>query len=141
MQIDALGYVDGEAESSVAATNRMIRVQIGITAEFGKMQIPGINLALYSSQNELIRTWTSSGSEALFESLSPGAYYVVKGADKESRSDIRIRDTAEIQQINLHDSYTVHYVIYGAALVLALALLALILLLMRRKRKKRQSAG
>lgn len=141
VQIDALGYVDGEAESSVAATNRMIRVQIGITAEFGKMQIPGINLALYSSQNELIRTWTSSGSEALFESLSPGSYYVVKGADKESRSDIRIRDTAEIQQINLHDSYTVHYVIYGAALVLALALLALILLLMRRKRKKRQSAG
>ena len=141
VQIDPLGYVDGEAESVVEATNRMIRVQIGITPEFGKVQIPGINLALYSPQNELIRTWTTTGTEAIFDSLAPGSYYVVKGSDKETRYDLRIQDTAEVQQIMLHDSFTTHYVIYGAALLLAIVLIILLVGRIRRKRKKRQSAA
>ena len=102
---------------------------------------PGINLALYSPQNELIRTWTTTGTEAIFDSLAPGSYYVVKGSDKETRYDIRIQDTAEVQQIMLHDSFTTHYVIYGAALLLAIVLIVLLVGRIRRKRKKRQSAA
>ena len=141
VQIDALGYVNGEAESTVEATNRMIRVQIGMTAEFGNIQVPGINLALYSPQNELIRTWTTAGTEALFESLEPGSYYVVKGSDKETRYDIRIQDTAEVQQITLHTSYAVHIAILIGALLLSLGLLILMIVMIRRKRKKNRSAG
>ncbi len=134
--IDSLGYVEGEAESRIEATNRMIRVQIGITSEFGKIQIPGINLALYTSQNELIRTWTSSGSETYFDSLEPGTYYVLKGEDRETHHDIRIQDTADIQKISLHDSFIVHYVIYGAALLFAVVLLTLMIVLIRRKGRR-----
>lgn len=138
--VDALGYMDGEPETTVEATNRLLRVQIGVTDEFSDIQIPGLNLALYSDRNELVYTWTSSGNTMSIDSLEPGSYYLIKSGDKENRYDIRIRDTAEIQTINLRDSYIVHYLIYAAILVLAVVLLTLLIVGIVRKRRKKNNS-
>ena len=138
--VDALGYMDGETEATVEATNRLIRVQIGITDEFSDIQIPGLNLALYSARNELVYTWTSSGNAMSIDSLEPGTYYLVKGGDKETRYEIRVRDTAEVQTINLHDSYIVHYVIYAVVFLLAVAILVVLIVVIVRRRKRKNAA-
>ena len=135
--VDAYGYMEGQPETTIEATNRLIRVQIGITDEFSDIQIPGLNLALYSARNELIYTWTSSGNAMSIDSLEPGSYYLIKGGDKDTRYDLRVLDTPEIQTINLRDSYFIHYLIIAAALVLAILLLVvLIIVFVRKKRKK-----
>ena len=140
--VDALGYMNGEAETTVESTNRLLRVLIGITDEFSNIQIPGLNLALYDSNNELVYTWTSSGNAMSIESLEPGTYYLIKGGEKETRYEIRVNDTAEIQTINLRDSYLLHYIIYAGVFLLALvALTALIVAMVRRKKKKKRSAA
>lgn len=139
--VDALGYMDGEPETVVEATNRLLRVQIGITDEFSNIQIPGLNLALYSSRNELVSTWTSSGSAMNIDSLEPGDYYLIKGGDKDSRYEIRVRDTAEIQTINVRDTYLVHYLIYGGILLLAVAALTVLIIVGTRRRRKKKASS
>lgn len=139
--VDAFGYMSGECDTTVEATNRMIRVQFGITDEFSDMQIPGINLALYSDRDGLIYTWTSSGSTMNMESLDPGAYYLLKGGDRETRYDVRVLDSAEIQTINLRDSYLVHYIIYAVLLVLGVIGLTVLIVHFVRKRKRKNTAS
>ncbi len=134
--VSAIGRIDGEPETDVQITNRMIRVQIGITDEFSSIQVPGVNLALYNSSDGLIRTWTTSGSKTSFEGLEPGPYYIIRNADRETRYDIRIADLAEIQEINLTTSYTIRYIIFGASAALVLVFAALAVILIRSKKKK-----
>lgn len=138
--VDAYGYMDGEPETVVESTNRLLRVQIGITDEFSDIQIPGLNLALYTGRDELVYTWTSSGNAMSIDSLEPGGYYLIKSGDKDTRYDIRVRDTAEIQTINLHDSYIVHYLMYAVAFILVVAVLAVLIAVnIRKNRRKKQS--
>ena len=138
VSVDALGYMAGEPETTVEATNRIIRVQFGITDEFSDMQIPGINLALYSQRDGLIYTWTTSGSGMNMETLDPGPYYLIKSGDKDTRYDVRVLDSAEIQTINLRDSYLVHYIIYAALILLAVVLLTMLIIHTVRKRRKKK---
>ena len=133
--------MSGECDTTVEATNRMIRVQFGITDEFSDMQIPGINLALYSDRDGLIYTWTSSGSTMNMESLDPGAYYLLKGGDRETRYDVRVLDSAEIQTINLRDSYLVHYIIYAVLAILGIVGLTALIVHIVRKRKRKNAAS
>ena len=119
----------------------MIRVQFGITDEFSDIQIPGINLALYSDRDGLIFTWTSSGSTMNMDSLDPGAYYLLKGGDRETRYDVRVLDSAEIQTINLRDSYLVHYLIYAVLFVLGIIGLTVLIVHIVRKRKRKNTAS
>ena len=139
--VDAFGYMSGECDTTVEATNRMIRVQFGITDEFSDIQIPGINLALYSDRDGLIFTWTSSGSTMNMDSLDPGAYYLLKGGDRETRYDVRVLDSAEIQTINLRDSYLVHYLIYTVLFVLGIIGLTVLIVHIVRKRKRKNTAS
>lgn len=137
VSISANGRIDDEPETSILMMNRMIRVQIGITDEFSSIQVPGVNLALYNSSDELIRTWTTSGSKMSFESLEPGFYYIIRDADRETKYDIRIVDQAEIQAINLTTSYTLRYIIFGASAAIVLLAVILTIALIRRRRRKR----
>ena len=137
VSVNANGRIGEEPEIDIQITNRMIRARIGITDEFSSIQVPGVNLALYNSSDELIRTWTTSGSKMNFDGLQPGAYYIIRDAERETRYDIRIVDQAEVQEINLTTSYTIRYIIIGAsgAAVLLIVILAVVLIRRRKKRK------
>ena len=131
------GYIGGEASADVTITNRMIRVSIGITDEFSSIQVPGVNLALYSDADELIRTWTTSGSKMSFESLSPGLYYIIRDADRETRYDIRVVDQADVQEINLTTSYTLRYILFGVSAFVLLVIIILTAVFIRRKKRRK----
>ncbi|MBR5109273.1 MAG: hypothetical protein IK099_03675 [Clostridia bacterium] len=140
VSIDPSGRIDGEPEAEVTMANRLIRAQIGITDEFSSLQVPGVSLALYAQDDTLIRAWTSSGTPLMFDTLSPGNYYLIKDADRESHYDIHIMDTAEVQKINIYTTYLMHYVIIGVLATLGVALVVLVIVLqVRRIRKKRNS--
>ncbi len=139
--VTADGRIEGEPFTEVPITSRMIRVQIGITDEFSSIQVPGVNMALYNSSDELIRTWTTSGSKMNFESLEPGAYYIIRDVDRETRYDIHIADQAEIQEINLTTSFTMRYIIIGASGGVVLLGSVLTIALIRRRRKKKREAN
>ena len=139
--VTADGRIDGEALARVDMTGRMIRVSIGITDEFSNIQVPNVNMALYNSANELIRTWTTSGSKMTFNGLAPGEYYIIRNGDLENRTSIRIADQAEIQEINLTTTYVMQYVILGSVAVLTAAIVIILIILLRRRRKKRKRAS
>ncbi len=139
--ISPLGRIDGEPAADLQITNRMIRVAVGITDEFSSVQVPGVNLALYSDANELIRTWTSSGAALTLESLQPGRYYLIKNGETENRYDVTVRDTAEVQSINIHTSYVLYYVIMGVLALAAILAVALTAALIIRRRKKKITAA
>ena len=133
------GRIDGEAETELSVTNRMLRVNIGITDEFSNVQIPGVNLALYNAYDELVRTWTTSGTTQQFTDLEEGSYYIIKDGETEEQYKITVRDTAEVQEINIHSTYILQYLMIGAGLILAIGLIILIIVMIRRRRKKRAS--
>ncbi len=133
------GRIDGEAETELSVTNRMIRVNIGITDEFSNVQIPGVNLTLYNAYDELVRTWTTSGTTQQFTDLEEGSYYIIKDGETEEQYKITVRDTAEVQEINIHSTYILQYLMIGAGLILAIGLIILIIVMIRRRRKKRAS--
>lgn len=135
--VSADGRIDGLTEAELPMTSRMIRVQMGITDEFSSVQVPGVNLALYTRAGEMVRTWTSSGAALVLESLEPGSYYLVKNGETESHYDINIRDTAELQTINIYTSYSMFYVMIGAAAVLLIVGTVLAVVLLRRRKKKK----
>ncbi len=139
--VDALGYIGGEAEAELSLENRMIRVRIGITDEFSAVQVPDINLALYSRDDTLIRTWTTTGSAVSFDGLTPGEYYILWTGEEEKRYDIQIVDQAEIQEINLHTTYMLHYILIGGTGAMLILALVLVLLLIRRRRRKKAKEG
>ena len=138
VQVTADGRIGGETETSVALTNRMIRTQIGITDEFTNVQVPGVNLALYTQNNELVRSWTSNSSPLLFNDLEPGSYYLVTSGQTEMRHSIYVQDVAEVQSINVHTTYMMQYLIIGlAALMVILLAVVTTVLVVRRKQKKK----
>ena len=136
VSVDLNGYIDQEAETSVALTNRMLRASIGITDEFSSVQVPNVNLALYNEQDELIRTWTTTGSALMFNELEEGSYYLIKDGDEEQRHSIRIADQAQVQVINIHTTYVMQYVMF-AFLAIFIISMAIGIPVMIRKRKKK----
>ena len=134
--VSADGRIDGQAEAELPMTSRMIRVQVGITDEFSSVQVPGVNLALYTRAGEMVRTWTSSGAALVLEGMEPGNYYVIKDGETDRHYDINVRDTAEVQTINIYTSYSLIYVMFGAAGVLFIGGIVLAVALARRRRKK-----
>lgn len=134
--VAADGRIQGEAETEIALTNRMIRVAVGVTDEYSGAQVPGVKLTLYGNDGNLIRSWTSAGAAQTFEELAPGSYYLVKDGDGESRYPITVYDTAEVQAANIHATYVLRYVAMGGAGLAALGAGIGAAVILRRRKKK-----
>lgn len=136
--VDTSGYIDGEPEIELPLTNRMLRVSIGITDEFSDIQVPSVNLALYDSDDNLVRTWDTTGSMLTFNNLKEGSYYLIKDGDFEHRYDISVVDTAEVQIINITTTYFMKYIVIGGIALAGIAVVLLAALLVRRRRKQKK---
>lgn len=135
VSIGSDGRIGGEAETTLALTNRLLRVTIGVTDEFSSVQVPGVSLALFSAADELVNSWTTTGSALMFDSLDAGAYYLIKDGDTEHRYGITVHDQAKIQTINIHTTYVMQYVLWGTAGAAAIAAVAVPVVLLRRRKK------
>lgn len=134
------GRIYQEPEMEVSFRNRMLRVTLGITDEFSRAQIPNVSLALYDSDDQLIKTWITTGAPITLTNLKEGNYYLIKDADTESRYEITVRNQAETQAINIHATNMMLYLVVAAAALFVLILLILVLVIIKRKRK-RKAAG
>ena len=140
VSVDVAGYIGESNETLIEGTNRMLRVSLGITDEFSSVQIPNVNLALFDAEDNLIRTWTSSGNAQMFTDLKEGSYYLIKDGDTEKHYDIRVVDQADIQKINIHTTYVLQYVVIGVSIAVGLAAVIGIPAFIRRRRKKKARA-
>lgn len=136
VKVAADGRINGETETELSLTNRMLRVSIGVTDEFSHVQVPGISLSLYNSRDEWIAGWTTSGSSLLMEDLEEGSYYLVMGDDEEKRYPITVRNQAGIQEINIHTTYVMQYVLMGVAALVLMGAAAFLVLHRRSKKSK-----
>ena len=136
VSVDLNGYIDQETETSIELTNRMLRASIGITDEFSSVQVPNVNLALYNDKDELIRTWTTTGSALMFNELEEGSYYLIKDGDEEQRYGIRIADQAQVQVINIHTTYVMQYVMFAFLAVFIISMAIGIPMMIRKRKKK-----
>lgn len=136
VSVDMNGYISRETETTVELTNRMLRASIGITDEFSSVQVPNVNLALYTSAGELVRTWTTTGSALMFNELEAGDYYLIKDGDEERLYSIRINDQAQVQEINIHTTYVMQYVMFGFLAVFAIAVAIAVPMIIRKRKHK-----
>ena len=137
--VDALGYMDGETETDINATNRMIRVMIGIVDEFSKLQVSDVNMALYESNGTMVRTWISTGNPVTIYDLTPGSYYLVKDGNADAKYGMRVVNTAELQTVNLQTTYVMLYATVGASAVALLGGGGAFTIMMIRHRKKKKA--
>lgn len=136
--VTAEGRIGETAKSEMSMTNRLIRVSIGVTDGLSSVQVPGASLSLYNAADELISSWTTSGSSLLMEDLEVGSYYLIKDGDTENRYTFTVRDEAKIQTVNVNTTYLMQYAVLGlAAAALLGVVITLIVVLRRRKNKSR----
>lgn len=136
VSVDMSGYINQETEASVELTNRMLRASIGITDEFSSVQVPNVNLALYNDNDELIRTWTTTGSALMFNELEEGDYYLIRDGNAEQRYSIRIADQAQVQVINIHTTYVMQYVMFAFLAVFIIAVAVAVPVIIRKRKQK-----
>lgn len=134
--VTANGRIGDAVKSELNITNRMLRVSIGVTDDFSNVQIPGVSLALYNAADELISSWTTSGSSLLMEDLGIGSYYLIKDGNEEQRYHVTVRDQAKIQVINVSETYAMQYIVLGIAAAAVLGVGILLTVLLRRRKRK-----
>ena len=134
--VDVNGRIGDAVKAEMQVTNRMLRVSIGVADNFSNVQVPGVSLSLYNAADELISSWTTSGSSLLMEDLELGSYYLIKDGDVENRYNVTVRDQAKIQVVNVNTTYAMQYAVLGLAAAAVLgAGIVLAVILRRRKRK------
>ncbi len=137
VNVGSNGRVANDAHPALNLTNRMIRVTIGMKDAILGSQITDVNLALYESGGELVRTWTTSGVAVTMNDLHPGEYYVIKDGDQTRKYLLSVKNTAELQSLD------VSLLTWRSGVVIALGVLgviftAVVLTVLIRSAKKRR---
>lgn len=135
-RVDSRGYIDGQAETALKLTNEIVRVGIGIRGRLFGGLVSDVNVALYTSDDELLRIWSSSAIEQIFEGLAPGEYKVVVNGNLEGAQRIAVRQTAEMQTYYCVQWTTNDIGALCIAAAIAAGLIALAALLIRRRRRQ-----
>lgn len=130
------GRIDGEAEAVYDLTNYIVRVNISVEDRLFSNPLSDVNLALYDSDGQLIRSWTSRGSAETFENLPEGGYYVLVDGDEDSRYDFEFSEDKALQEV----SVTVWTIQNTAVVAAAITILILVILTLLRIVKKRKSS-
>jgi flagellar hook assembly protein FlgD len=117
-------------------------VKIGAQDILLKSPVSDISFALYDSDNNLIRSWSSSGTDEEFQALPAGTYTVKVNGEKGKRQTFVVRDEAQ-EQIFRFSVWTSQSMLIAAGGCLALPILLLILrgILKFWKRKKEEHKG
>ena len=97
-RVDGRGYIDGSAEATLTLTNEIVRVSIGVKGMLFSGLASDENVALYTSDDELVTIWNSTAIEQVIEGLAPGEYKLVVNGNMEGAQRIQVRQTAEMQQ-------------------------------------------
>lgn len=140
--VDESGWIEEEAEASCDLTNYIPRVSIGIRDKFFGKPVSDVNLALYDSGDKKISTWTSNGSDKVFENLPEGSYYVLVDGSKEKRYEFKASNDIEMQEVTA-SILTMQNILAVAAggLAFVVVILGMIMILKKSKSSKHNKTG
>ena len=132
------GRIDGQPQTTLELSNRMLRVAIGAVDAVLGSGIPDVALDLYDSGDHLLFSWETSGNELLFTDLKEGSYYVVKNRDPEKRYDLQVTDSKELQTLHIP---VITWMSAAAAAGLALLILLIVFLVKTAAKCRRKDAA
>lgn len=135
--VDKYGRIEGGAEAQYDLTNYVVRVQIGAKDALFGNPVSNVNMALYDSNDVLIRTWTTSGSEEIFENPKPGAYYIVVDGKKDKKHPVEFNDETAMQEFAVGIWTMGDIASAAAAGVAALAGLCMVNVVMKKRKRKK----
>lgn len=131
------GRIEEEAEVSFDLTNYIVRVSIGAKDKLFGKPVSSVNMALYDSTDQLIRTWTTSGSAEIFENLPAGDYYVLLNGDKNKKHEFKVAGDKALKEfsVTVWTMQNIAAAAIGCCIVLS-GIFAVTKLLKKRKRRK-----
>lgn len=143
VKVSSNGRIDGESTAELALTNRMLRVSVRAVDSVLRSDTENVELSLYTSAGQLIKTWTSNGASESFTDLAEGSYYIQRGNDASKKYEFTVEDTEAVQ------NWTIQ--VFTAKSAIAIVLIALVvgfvlwfaiflLRLLARKRKEKKQA-
>ncbi|MGN1370250.1 MAG: collagen binding domain-containing protein [Aristaeellaceae bacterium] len=137
-RVDSRGLIDGEPTAEMRLTNSIVRVAIGVRGKLVSGLVSDESVALYDSEGNLLKIWTSSALEQELEGLAPGEYRLVFNGSVENGRPIIVRQTHEMQHFYLQiwTRSDITMVLIASTVAVGLVALAIVLLVMRRKRKR-----
>ena len=139
LNVTADGRINGDAQTELNLTNRVIRVSIGAASNILGGQRAGVELSLYNASDELLRTWTTTNAPITFTDLKAGSYYVTMGENSEKHYTFQVVDQAAVQTVSVGASKTALYVLIGGAVVVVLGAVVLGISALRKRKKKDRS--
>ena len=133
--VDSTGRIDGEAEKEITLSNAIVRISIGVKGKLFGGLVSDENVALYTADGTLVKSWNSSALEEEIEGLEPGEYRIVLRGNMDGATPIVVRQTENMQEFIIqiwttNDIGTL--VIVG---ILGVGLIALAVILISRKRR------
>lgn len=137
--VDENGRIDGIADYTLAAQNRLLRVAVSVTDKLLKEPVADVTVSLYRQDGTLLHSWTSGHTEELMTDLTTGSYYLTLGTDENSRIDFTVNDTAQTQTVGLEVYSTRGIAVFasvGAGLLLAIGLIVYLLTRLAKRKKK-----
>lgn len=114
------GRINDKAEISLNYTNYIVRVTIEAKDRLFGKPVSDVNMALYDSKDQMIRTWTADGSPETFENLPAGNYYVLLNGKKEKKYEFKFSDNKALQEydIAIWTTGNIAVVVLGSGIVL-----------------------
>ena len=95
------GRIDGNAEISFEFTNYIPRINIDIKDRIMGESISDLSVSLYNSNDELVQTWTTGGSEKTFENLAEGSYYILLDGNESKKYEFDFSEDEALQQYSV----------------------------------------
>ena len=137
VEVSAEGRIGKKAQTDVIATNRIIRLDIGVVDAVLQNHLVDIKAELFAESGKLIKSWTTNGAYAEFTGLPEGEYYVTLNGKESKKYSVNVTNTAQLQQFNIRLFTSRSYTVIGGASILLAAILLLLIILIRKGMKKR----
>lgn len=140
VQVSAAGRIGKDAQADVIATNRMLRLEIGVRDAVLQNHLVDIKAELFTEAGKSVKAWTTNGAYTELTGLPEGKYYVNLNGDKSRKYAVNVVNTAQLQQFNIRIFTTKSYAAIGGAAVLLAVILVLIWMAMKKSLKMRAEA-
>ena len=137
VKVSAKGRVGKDAEATVTATNRMIRVDVGIKDFVTRTHVADVTVEMFAKGGKSVGKWTSNGAYTEITDLSPGEYYVTINGKQNKKYKYTVTDTAQIQKCDINTFTTKSYLAIGLIAIAVAGLALVINKILTKRRKKR----
>lgn len=130
------GRIDGEVETSLDITNYIPRVDIEVTDKIFGEPVSDLSVSLYNSDDEMLQTWTTSGSAETFENLSEGSYYVLLDGEEERKYEFDFSEDEALQEFSVSIWTMENIIVIVVGCVAALGVVSIVTVILRKSVRK-----